>query len=263
MHDLQARLQLDRPLAVFDIEATGTNPRADRIVELAIGKLPPDGALEWHVFRVNPEIPIPAGATAIHGIHDADVAQCPTFREIAGRVLEILDGCDLGGYNLLRYDIPMLVEEFLRAGLTCDLTQRRVFDAQRVFHKREPRDLTAAVAFYCNGTHENAHGAQADVLATINVMAGQLRKYPDLPANMNGLHEYCAVRKEDWADMAGKLKWVDGQIVLNFGKKQGTPLRRMVEQDPKYLKWLLKSDFASDTKQIVQNALEGKYPDPP
>ena len=255
--------KLNRPVAFFDIEATGKNPRADRIVELAIIKLMPDGGREEHVFRVNPERPMSAEVIAIHGITDADVKDCPTFAQIAPKVLEILRNCDLGGYNLLHFDIPMLIEEFARLGMKFDDGDRAVVDAQRIYHKREPRDLSAALSFYCGELHLGAHGALDDVLATIRVLEGQLDRYTDLPQDMESLDAYCNTREPSWVDRSGKLKWADGEVVLNFGKNAGKKLRDYVQFEPSYLKWLLKSDFPRDTKDIVQNALEGKYPAPP
>lgn len=251
-----------RPFAVVDIEATGIKPQTDRIVELSIVRIMPEGGREVHTLRINPCIPIPLEATKIHGITDKDVAGCPKFPEVAPRVAEILADCDLGGYNVLRYDIPMLVAEFERANLQFDLSGRRIVDAQKIFHRREPRDLTAAVAFYCNDLHANAHGAQADALATIRVLEGQFEKYPDLPAGLDELDQYCFPRDPGWADRAGRLKWVNGEIVINFGKKAGQSLRSLVATDSGFLKWILKGDFPEDTKEIVRGAMEGRYPVP-
>ena len=157
------KLKLDRPLAIFDIESTGMNPRTDRIVEIAFIFVRPDGGETTEVFRVNPEMPIPPEVTQIHGISDADVRDCPTFKALAPKLLALLEGCDLGGYNLLRFDIPMLIEEFLRASIRFSIEGRRIVDVQRIYHKKEPRDLTAALAFYCGGAvHTDAHGAAAD-----------------------------------------------------------------------------------------------------
>jgi len=255
--------KLDCPLAVFDIEATGTSPRADRIVELAVVKLMPDGTRKTLTFRVNPEMPIPPETTEIHGITDADVAGCPIFADIATEIMRFLEGCDLAGYNVLRFDIPMLTEEFLRAGLQFDPAERRVIDVQRIFHRREPRDLAAALAFYCGEMHLDAHGAESDVMATIRVLEGQFRKYGDLPRDMDELAEYCNPRDPRWVDRTGRLKWADKEIVLNFSRKKGTPLRALVETDPGFVKWMLRSDLPHDMRQIVRNAVEGKWPDPP
>jgi DNA polymerase-3 subunit epsilon len=254
---------LKRPLAFFDIEATGTSPRADRIVELAITRLHPNQSRDNHVWRINPGVPIPPESTEIHGITDADVADCPTFAAVAREVEALLTDCDLAGYNVLRYDIPMLVEEFARVGVCFDPDARRIVDVQRIFHRREPRDLTAALAYYCNEPHLDAHGAQADVDATIRIFQAQLERYADLPADVDGLSAYCDPRDPAWVDRQGRLRWVDGEITINFGRKKGTPLREMIATDPGFIKWMLKSDFPLDTREIVTNAYEGKWPTPP
>jgi len=254
--------KLDRPLAVLDIEATGATPRADRIVELAIVRIHPDNHRDSKVYRVNPGGPIPPEATRIHGISDADVASCPLFGAIAREVLALLDGCDIAGYNVERYDIAMLQEEFLRAGLRFELEGRRVVDAQRIFHKRVPRDLSAALAYYCNEMHVDAHGAEGDVQATIRVLEAQFDRYPDLPRDLDALHDYCNPRDPSWVDRTGKLKWADGIVVLNFGKKKGFPLRDLVRDDPGFAKWMLRSDFPRDTKDILESALAGRWPMP-
>ena len=257
------KVKLDRPLAVFDIEATGLNPRSDRIVELSIVKLVPGQKRSIHTFRVNPGIPIPPEASAVHHISDADVAQCPPFISIAREALDILDGCDLAGYNILRFDVPILAEEFLRVRMEFKLDGRRILDAQRIFHRREPRDLTAALQFYCGEMHLDAHGAEADALATLRVLEGQFEKYPDLPEDMNALHDYCNPRDPDWVDSTGKLRWVSGNIVLNFGRKKDTPLRDLLRDDPGFVKWMLRSDFPRDVQDILRDTMEGKWPKPP
>ena len=257
------KLKLDRPLAVFDIESTGTNRRTDKIIDLAIVKLWPDGRRETHEFRFDPERPIPAEATAIHGISQSDVQGYPPFRQRAADVLAVLQDCDLAGYNVLGFDIPLLVEEFARAGVVWSVEGRRVFDAQRVFHKKVPRDLTAALAYYCGEMHVDAHGALGDVEATLRVLEGQLVKYPDLTHDLDGLDNICNPRDPAWVDRSGKLKWVDGEVTLNFGKYQGRKLREAVQQEPNLVRWMLRADFPQDTRDIVQSALNGKYPAPP
>jgi DNA polymerase III subunit epsilon len=256
-------LKLDRPMAVFDIEATGATPRADRIVELAILRVHPDGHSDSHVFRINPEMPIPPEATAIHGISDEDVRGCPTFKGLSGKILELFSGCDLAGYNVLRFDIPMLVEEFLRAGIRFDPDNYRVVDAQRIYHRKEPRDLTAALSFYCSEMHLGAHGAEADTLATLRVLNAQVQRYADLPKDVAALSDYCDPRDATWADRQGRLRWVNGHIALNFGKKKGTRLSDMIKEDPGFLKWILRSDFPRDVKELVENAMQGRWPAPP
>jgi DNA polymerase III subunit epsilon len=255
--------KLDRPLAVFDIEATGINVRTDRIVEICIIKLMPKGKRESFTFRINPTIPIPPEATKIHGITDADVADRPRFTALAKQLNEIFEGCDLGGYNLIHFDIPILIEEFLRANIKFEVDGRRILDAQRIFHKREPRDLTAALAYYCGEMHLDAHGAEADVLATIRVMEGEFEKYSDLPRDMDELDKYCNPRDPSWVDRTGKLKWLKGEIVLNFGKKKDVTLRSLIKDDPNFVKWMLKSDFPRDMQEIVQNASQGIWPPAP
>jgi len=263
MENTEFKWKLDRPLAVFDIEATGINIRTDRIVEIAITKLMPKEKRETFSFRVNPTIPIPPEATKIHGITDADVADRPRFAAIAKQVNEILEGCDLGGYNILHFDIPILIEEFMRANIRFHIEGRRVFDAQRVFHKREPRDLTAALAFYCGEMHLDAHGAEGDVLATIRVMEGEFEKYHDLPRDMETLDKYCNPRDPSWVDRTGRLKWLNGEVALNFGKKKDVTLRSLMKDDPNFIKWMLKSDFPRDMQEIIKNASEGRWPTPP
>ena len=256
---------LKRPLAFIDIESTGASPRQDRIIDLAIIKLMPGGGQEKHVFRCNPGIPIPPASEAIHHISNADVAQSPLFPEIAGKIFELLKDCDMGGFGIVRFDIPLLTEEFARAGFVFPADDCLAVDAQRIFHKKEPRDLTAALAFYCGQEHTNAHGAEADVLATIKVLEAQLNKYGELPRSMESLDAYCnIVRDPSWVDKTGKLKWVNGEIVINFGAQYlGRKLRDLAQNNAKFLKWILKSDFPGDTKKIVADALEGRFPGKP
>lgn len=256
-------IQLDRPLAVFDIEATGTNKRFDRIIDLAILKIFPDGRQETHTFRVNPEMPIPPEATEIHGITDADVKGCPTFKDIAREVAGVLEGCDLAGYNISGYDIPLLCEEFARAEVPFDADSCRVVDVQRIFHKKVPRDLPAALAYYCNEMHLDAHAALGDVLATFKVLQAQMERYKDLPRDVDGLDAFCNPRDPAWVDRTGRLKWADGEVAINFGKKQGQKLRDLVRDEQSFLNWMLKSDFPRDTLEIVRNAMSGKYPAKP
>ncbi len=251
----------DRPLAVFDIESTGLNRKLDRIIDLAIVKLMPDGSREERVYRVNPEMPIPAGSSEIHGIFDDDVKDSPTFQEVAEDVVSFLEGADLGGFNLISYDIPMLEEEFKRVGVAFSCEGRRVVDAQRIFHKKEPRTLTAALRFYCDTEHTDAHGALADVDATIAVLEGQMQKYDDLPDSVEGLHEYCNPTDPNWLDRTGLLKWdADGNVLINFGQNRGRSLKEMMTTNINFLQWILKKDFPDDTKEILRLALSGTMP---
>lgn len=254
--------RLERPLAVLDIEATGVNPRADRIIELAIVKIMPKGDRQILTYKTNPGMPIPPEATAIHGITDQDVANCPLFKTIAPDVYKALDGCDVGGYNIIRFDIPMLIEEFNRASIRFPLDNRNIIDAQRIYHKREPRDLQAALAFYCGEIFIEGHRAEADALATVRVLEGQFERYKDLPADMAELGRYCDLRDPSWADRDGKLRWLNGEITINFGKKKGEIVSALAKSDPGFLKWILKSDFATDTKEIVSKIMRGQKVDP-
>lgn len=257
------KLNTDKPIAFFDIEATGINFRTDRMIELAIVVVQPDGARATHHFLFNPERPIPAESTAIHGISDDDVKDCPVFREVAPHIRDLLEGCDLGGYNVIHYDIPLLEMEFERVGIKFDPESRRIIDAQKIFHKREPRDLTAALKFYCGDFHADAHGALGDVEATIRVLEGQFDKYPDLPREVEPLSAFCDQRDPSWADRKGRFKWVNGELIINFGKKQGQSLKDISRQEPSFLRWMLSNSFPPDVTAIARNALDGKFPPPP
>jgi DNA polymerase-3 subunit epsilon len=256
-------IKLERPIAFFDIEATGLSPRADRIVELCFIIIAPDKSQTTHIYKINPQIPIPTEVVAIHGISDADVVDCPTFPELAQEISDVIEGCDLGGFNIGRFDIPMLAEEFKRAGITFEIESRRILDAQRIFHRKEPRDLSAALSFYCGEVHTGAHGAEADVVATIRVFEGQLDRYKDLPQDMNELDDYCNPRDPTWADRTGRLRWVNGEITINFGKNKGKLLKDLVAKDPGFINWLLKSDFPADTRETVINGQQGIWPEAP
>ena len=254
---------LDRPLIIFDIEATGISPRADRIVEIAMLRIHPDGSEQEKSWLLNPTIPIPVETTAIHGITDDIVKNCPTFAQVAGEIKSFIGDSDLGGFNIGRFDIPMLCEEFLRAGVPFESESRWVLDAQRIFHTREPRDLSAALAFYCGRAHVDAHGAEGDVRATREVLLGQFRKYPDLPTDLETIDRMLNPRDPFDADRSGRFRWVDGEVTVNFGKKKGARLRELVKQDPGFLKWILKNDFPQDTRRLAENALAGIFPEPP
>ena len=256
-------LKIERPLAVFDIEATGTSPQVDRIIDICIIRLLPNRGRTTHNFRVNPGMPIPAESSQIHGIMDADVANCPIFKDLAPEIMACFVDADLCGYNLVRFDIPMLENEFLRAGITWDVSNSRVVDVQRIYHRKEPRDLSAALSFYANELHLDAHGAQPDVEATIRVLEGQFKRYNDLPTDIAGLDEYCNPRDPSWVDKTGKLRWVDGEVVLNFGKKRGVALKTILDTEPSFAKWMLRSDFPQDVKAILTDAVANKWPSPP
>ena len=257
------KLKTDRPLAVFDIESTGINPRMDRIIDLAIVRIQTDGTRETFTFRVHPERLIPKEASQVHGIWDDDVKDCPPFRDRAEEIAGVLENCDLCGYNLIHYDIPLLVEEFNRAGQPFSLEGRRVIDAQKIFHKMEPRTLTAALMFYCGSDHVDAHGALADVIATIDVLEGQFDKYETLPVDIQELDQFCSPRDPSFVDRTGKLKWKDGEIIINFGRNQGRKLRDLAAMEPGFLRWVIDNNFPQDTRDILADALRGKFPEAP
>jgi DNA polymerase-3 subunit epsilon len=257
-------LKLDRPLIVFDIESTGTSPRKDRIIELAAIKVMPDGEEERQCWLLNPTIPIPPETTAIHGITDEIVKECPTFEDKATEIFEFFSGCDVSGFNADRFDIPCLEEEFARVGLNFASSARKHVDVQRIYHKMEPRDLTAAVKFYLGRPHEGAHGAEADAAATLEVLKAQMEKYPELPKTADEMDEYLVPHDPLNADRNGMLRWKNGELTINFGKKKGESLYKLLMNEPNYLKWLIKGDFDSEVRMIVKDLLEnGRLPPAP
>jgi len=256
-------LILKRPLVVFDIESTGINPRVDRIVELAAIKIMPDSTRIEFSMLVNPQCPIPPETTELHGISDADVADAPTFAQEAPKLLQFLEGCDLAGFNIMRFDIPMLIEEFQRAKIHFNLQERKFVDAQKIFHQREPRNLSAALKFYCNKELVNAHSAMADTLATLEVIEGQCQMYQDLPREVEELDKISNPKDLDKIDHDGKLRWKNGQITIAFGQKAGRTLRDLVDKEPGFLRWIIKKDFSSKVKNIIKEALAGNIPTRP
>lgn len=255
-------LTITRPLAVFDLETTGTDPQKDRIVEICILKVHPDGSSEIKTRRINPEMPIPPGATAIHGITDADVADQPTFRKVARGLAEFLADTDLAGFNVRRFDLEMLEAEFQRAGVPFSRDGRAVVDALEIYHHHERRDLSAALRLYCGEEHTGAHAAEADVLATARILDAQVARYPDMPSTVQELQARYAPR--DRVDSRGCLVFQDGQAVFRIGKHRGRTLREVTQQSPDYLRWMLGSDFSEDLKRVLRRALdEGIFPTPP
>ncbi|HCI57433.1 MAG: ribonuclease H-like domain-containing protein [Bacteroidetes bacterium] len=244
-------LKLHRPLAFFDLETTGVVIGMDRIVELGILKILPDGTKTNKTWRINPEMHIPEVVSKIHGIYDKDVADCPTFKEIANDVNHYLNNVDLAGYNSNRFDVPLLVDEFLRAGIEFDIRGRKLIDVQHIFHKMEQRTLSAAYKFYCNQELIDAHSAEADVRATYEVLEAQLERYSDqLQPDAAFLHSFCNNSKN--VDLAGRIVYDDKKReVFNFGKYKGRLVTDVFKTDPSYYDWMLKGDFSRDTKQVV------------
>lgn len=243
-------LKLHKPLCIFDLETTGLNVGKDRIVEICVLKVNPDASKESKTWLINPGIPIPKEASEVHGIYDEDVKDCPTFKEIAGKVMEMISGADLGGFNSNRFDVPLLAEEFLRADLDFDLNKIRLVDAQTIFFKKEPRNLSAAYQFYCGRTLENAHSAEADVLATFEVLDAQVGKYEDLPNDIVGLSDYSYHNK--FADLAGFIGYNDkGEEIFTFGKYKGQVVTSIFQKDFGYFGWIQNADFPLYTKKVL------------
>ncbi len=257
-------LKLTRPLAFFDLETTGTDPATDRVVDIAVVRVEPDGSREARARRIHPERAIPPDATAVHGIRDEDVRDAPVFRQIARGLLEFLGEADLAGFNILRFDVPLLDREVRDAGLDLGLAQRRIVDAMTIFHRKESRDLSAAVRFYLGQDHGQAHAAAADVAAVLEVLDAQLGRYADLPREVEDLDRWCRpMAPADAADRSGKFVWRSGEIVLSFGRYSGKTLREVARDERDYLEWILRTDFPYDAREIVERALRGAFPDPP
>lgn len=259
-----AKLNLVRPLAFFDLETTGLNIATDRIVEISILKVhAPDGARkESKTLLINPTIHIPAEVTRIHGISDVDVADAPTFQMVSGELAEFLKDCDLAGYNCNYFDIPLLMEEFLRAGVDFDTTDRKFVDVQGIFHKKEERTLSAAYKFYCGKALENAHSAEADITATYEILEAQLEKYPDLKAEVPYLHNFTSRSRR--VDFAGRFVYNEKNvIVFNFGKHAGKAAEDVFRTESSYYAWMMQGDFSLHTKKIITEIFQKtKQPKP-
>ena len=233
-----------------DLETTGTSINVDRIVEICYLKVHPNGNEEAKTLRINPEMHIPEGASAVHGIYDKDVADCPTFKEVARTIANDIEGCDLAGFNSNRFDIPVLAEEFLRAGVDIDLSRRKFVDVQVIFHKLEQRTLSAAYKFYCGKNLEDAHTAAADTQATYEVLMAQLDRYSELQNDVAFLADYSSFNKN--VDFAGRMIYDDNGVeVFNFGKYKGMSVTDVLKRDPGYYSWILNSDFTLNTKAML------------
>lgn len=261
-----------RPLVFFDLETTGTNIINDRIVEISIVKISPDGSREVKTRRLNPEMHIPEEASAVHGIYDKDVENEPTFRQIAQSLYIYLEDCDLGGYNIVKFDVPVLIKEFSRCGLQFTLENRRVIDAYNLYCKMEPRTLSAAYKRFCGKSLEDAHSAEADTLATVEVFEAELERYSkftreDMPEDvefsmdLDVLHKLCNPVIADAVDPEGKFRWRGEEVIVGFGKNNGVPLRQIATENPDFLRWIMRADFSREVKEIAQNALRGFFPE--
>jgi len=243
-------LNLKRPIAFIDLETTGINVSTDRIVEISVLKISPNGKEEWFSTRVNPEMPIPPKTTAIHGIRDEDVAGSPTFKEIARNIKAFLEGCDLAGYNAIKFDIPVLAEEFLRVQIDFNFRKRRYVDVQVIFHKKEQRTLSAAYLFYCKKELEDAHSSKADTAATYEVLKSQLDRYSDLENDVEKLADFSSINSN--VDFAGRIVLDENGIeIFNFGKHKGKSVEKVFTDEPSYYAWMINSDFPLYTKKVL------------
>jgi DNA polymerase-3 subunit epsilon len=254
-------LLLERPLAFLDLESTGVSPERDRIVEIAILKVHEDGREELRCKRICPGMPIPPEATAIHGITDADVEHEPTFGQYAQGIDAFLHGCDLAGFGIMHFDLPLLRNELLRTRrIDFRWRERRVLDAMTIFHREHPRDLAAAVRLYCGHSFQAAHSAKEDVRAAMAVLLAQIDVHEQLPTTVDELHLILNAPHADWVDHDGRLVWIEGEAALGFGQHKGRLLRDLVATESDYLEWVLRMDFPPDTHAIIADALHGRYP---
>jgi len=243
------KLQLQKPIVFFDLEATGLNIAKDRIVEIGIIKIYPSGEKESYVKKVNPTIPIPLEVSEIHGIYDIDILNAPTFKDLGEEIASFIGNSDLAGYNSNRFDIPMLLEEFYRAGVDFDIDVRKTVDVQNIFYKMEQRTLSAAYKFYCKKEIENAHSAEADITATLEVLEAQLDHYDDLENSIDFLSEFSTMGTKT-LDFAQRIALDDdGNPIINFGKHKGKLVTAVFKQEPGYYGWLMSADFSFETKK--------------
>ena len=245
------KLNLNKPICFFDLETTGTNPGKDRIVEIAVLKLDINNQKKEMVWRVNPECPIPDEASSVHGITDEMVKDQPIFKQISKEIYNFIEGCDLGGYNIDKFDLPLLVEEFIRSGIdVSSFVKVKTVDVQTIFFKKEPRDLSSALKFYCNKDHGNAHTALDDTLATYEVLLAQLDKYDDLEPSVDFLSTL--TRRNKNIDFAGRIIEDDnGDAIFNFGKHKGKKVKEVLTKEKGYYSWMMNSDFPEYTKKVI------------
>ena len=243
-------LKLKRPIIFFDLETTGVDTANDRIVEISMVKVDVDGTKSVKTRRINPEMHIPEVATAVHGISDEDVKDEPTFRQIAKSLAVFIEGCDFGGFNSNRFDLPVLVEEFMRAGVDVDFSRRKFVDVQTIFHRKEQRTLVAAYKFYCDKDLENAHSAEADTMATYEVLEAQIERYGDIGSTVEELAEFSSTGA--FVDFAGRLSLNDkGEEIFTFGKYKGRVVEDVFKSDPSYYSWIMNGDFPLYTKKKI------------
>lgn len=254
-------MKQEKNLVFFDIEATGVAPHDDRIVDIALISRAPDGTEQAFSSLVNPGMPIPRESIAIHHITDEMVKNAPFFKDLAPRLLQFIGDADLGGFGIIKFDIPMLQAELKRAGFDLVLESRRVVDALTIFHRMERRNLSAAYQFYCGKPLPDAHRAEPDARASGEVFWAQLSRYPELPQDISGLNAFCTARDEKNVDGEGKFVWRNGEASFNFGKHRTLTLRQVVEREPSYLEWLMRAEKTTpELAKICREALSGRFP---
>ena len=255
-------LTIERPLVFMDIETTGLDKDRDRIVEFSAIKISPDDSEKQLTLRINPQIPIPKEATEIHGITDKDVVDSPKFFQCAASIRNFLNGSDLAGFNMIRFDLPLLENEFRRVNMNFSREGRNLIDSQIIFHMLEPRNLAAAYKKYCGKELNNAHSAEADARATAEVLLGQLNQHPELPRDIKDLADYCLPDRANYIDAEGKFLWVNDKAMCSFGKYRGMSLKQIAKTEPGYLEWLSRANFSPEVQDLAKRAIQGKFPEP-
>ena len=248
-------LNLKNPIVFFDLESTGIDPYNDRIIQIAAIKYMPDGTKTEYDWKFNPGIPIPPGSTEIHGITDEMVRYMPRLGDKAEELSKVFMDVDLGGFNIKYFDIPLLKNEFERIGLTLDTEDIKLVDAMLIYKLKEPRTLTAAYAKYVGGTFENAHDAMADIRASVEVLEGQMKEYDDISPTVDAIHEFCFPADPSHFDNEGKLRYIDKELCINFGKNKGKTLTKLAMSDPGYLRWILDGSFSEKVKEAIRSAM--------
>lgn len=257
-------MKIEKPVITLDLETTGTWVEKDRIVEIAMIKLLPDGSRESYHSHVNPGMPIPARVSEITGIYDADVKDAPRFKEIAEKVVGFIGDCDLAGFNVERFDLVLMERELFEAGIKFEWRARTIYDAQRIYHRHEKRDLKAAYQFYCGKELIGAHTAMADTEATVEILESQTTRYGDPAQGIISLRDFGYEKMDDFYDREKKFRWWNGKLYPVFGKyARKTPLQEIAKKDRSYLQWLMTTDFSEEVKTLLEGAMEGRFPQPP
>lgn len=256
---------LKRPIIFFDLETTGLDHKYDRVIEIGAVKIHPDGRRETYTQRINPQMRISAEISALTGITNEAISEAPTFAQAAQQIASFFADADLGGYNVARFDVKVMIEEYKRAGMNFKAEERAIVDSQVIFHQKEKRDLAAAYKYYCNKDLKAAHSAQADIDATVDVFLSQIDRYPDLPRDLQELHKFCRGNQDRFVDSEGKFFWRDGEAVFNFGKFKSQTLRQVAQVNPEYLHWVISPErqFPQDVIDICYKAMRGEFPKKP